>query len=105
MLEITNIAAQEINKIMGQENDETLKLRVGVQGGGCSGLTFFLNLDKDLGPLDKDISINDIPVRVDAKSIHYLEGAKIDYIDGPQGTGFVFDNPNVQRSCACGSSN
>ncbi len=105
MIAITDIAAEEINKILLQEKDERLKLRIGVQGGGCSGLTFFLNLDRENGQYDKDLTVNDIPVRVDAKSAHYLEGAKIDYINGPQGAGFVFDNPNVQRSCACGSSN
>ena len=105
MLTITDVAANEINKILTGQNDSELTLRVGVQGGGCSGLTFFLNLDKNSGQYDKDLTINNIPVRVDAKSSHYMLGAKIDYIDGPQGTGFVFDNPNIQRSCACGGSN
>lgn len=105
MVTITEVAAGEINKILAQQNDSELKLRISVRGGGCSGLTFFLDLDKNKGQYDRELTINNIPVRVDAKSSHYMQGAKIDYIDGPRGTGFVFDNPNIQRSCACGSSN
>ena len=104
MLTITDVAAEEISKIIQQENDADLKLRVGVMGGGCSGLNFFLNLDKEHNVDDREMTVNNIQVRVDAKSEHYLDGARIDYIDGPQGTGFTFDNPNIQRSCSCGSS-
>ena len=104
MITLTPKAATEVKKIMSQENDNTLALRVGVQGGGCSGLSYFLSLDKDQRADDHVLECNGVKVYLDSKSALYLEGAEVDYTDGLQGSGFTFKNPNAQRSCGCGHS-
>jgi len=104
MLTISSKAASEIKKIITQENSGDLALRVGVQGGGCSGLSYFLSLDKDARPDDRIIESNGVKVYLDSKSAMYLEGTEVDFTDGLQGSGFTFKNPNAQRTCGCGNS-
>ncbi|MCG3121560.1 MAG: Iron-sulfur cluster insertion protein ErpA [bacterium] len=104
MVTITPKAAAEIQKIIAQENSGELALRVGVQGGGCSGLSYFLSLDKDARPDDKVFESSGVKVYLDSKSALYLEGTEVDFTDGLQGSGFTFKNPNAQRTCGCGHS-
>ncbi len=104
MITITEKAIDEIKKILEQENEPDLFLRVGVQGGGCSGLSYFLSLDKEIRPQDKILEHDGVKVVVDAKSAMYLEGTILDFTDGLMGRGFVFNNPNAVRTCGCGSS-
>ena len=104
MVTVTPTAATEIKKIMAQEDTGECALRVGVKGGGCSGLSYFLTLEKEARPDDRVLESNGIKVYLDAKSALYLEGTEIDFSDGLQGTGFTFKNPNAQRTCGCGSS-
>jgi iron-sulfur cluster assembly protein len=104
MVTITPKAAAEIQKIIAQENSGDLALRVGVQGGGCSGLSYFLTLDKDPRPDDKILESSGVKVYLDSKSALYLEGTEVDFTDGLQGSGFTFKNPNAQRTCGCGHS-
>lgn len=104
MITLTEKAAEEIKNIIAQENDHDLALRVGVQGGGCSGLSYFLTLDKDPRAEDKVFEQHGVKVFLDSKSAMYLEGTELDFTDGLNGRGFVFNNPNAIRTCGCGSS-
>jgi iron-sulfur cluster assembly protein len=104
MITLTPKAATEIKKIMAQEEGGECALRVGVKGGGCSGLSYFLVLDKEARPDDNVLESNGVKVYLDSKSALYLQGTELDFTDGLQGTGFTFNNPNAQRTCGCGSS-
>jgi iron-sulfur cluster assembly protein len=104
MITITAKAASEIQKIIAQENSGDLALRVGVQGGGCSGLSYFLSLDKEARPDDKILESNGVKIYLDSKSALYLDGTEVDFTDGLQGSGFTFKNPNAVRTCGCGHS-
>ncbi|MCC7429254.1 iron-sulfur cluster insertion protein ErpA [bacterium] len=105
MIDITPKAAAQVKKIMKDENmPEGFALRVGIKGGGCSGLSYFLNFDNDEKPGDKIFEENGIKLIVDSKSFLYLSGTELDFSDGLNGTGFQFRNPNAERTCGCGSS-
>ena len=85
-------------------NPSTDYVRVGVKSGGCSGLSYDLKFDKALGENDKVFEDNDIKIAVDKKSFLYLAGTILEYSGGLNGKGFVFNNPNAQRTCGCGES-
>lgn len=104
MITITAKAAAEIQKIIAQENSGALALRLGVQGGGCSGLSYFLSLDKDARPDDKVLETSGVKIYLDSKSALYLEDTQVDFTDGLQGSGFTFNNPQAVRTCGCGNS-
>lgn len=104
MINLTEKAAGEIKNILQQENDPNLVLRVGVQGGGCSGLSYFLTLDNTINPHDKVVEQHGVKVVIDSKSAMYLDGTELDFTDGLMGKGFVFNNPTAVRTCGCGSS-
>jgi len=102
---ITEKAINEVKKIMAENNiAEDFSLRVGVKGGGCSGLSYTLGFDSDIKDSDRKIEKDGIKVIVDWKSILYLSGTTIDYTDGLTGKGFVFNNPLAKKTCGCGSS-
>jgi iron-sulfur cluster assembly protein len=102
---ITEKAKKEILRIMQSNNiPENFGLRVGVKGGGCSGLTYTLNFDGDQRPGDTIIESENIKLFVDGKSLFYLMGTQLDYSDGLNGRGFVFNNPNAAKTCGCGES-
>lgn len=79
-------------------------VRVGVQGGGCSGLTYQLKFDSQLLDTDKVFEDKGVRIVVDKKSILYLVGTELDFSDGLNGKGFQFNNPNATRTCGCGES-
>lgn len=102
---ITSKAAKEVKQIQIENNiPESYGLRVGVKGGGCSGLTYTLGFDAEARESDTVINDNDIKLFVDGKSLFYLMGTQLDYTDGLNGKGFVFNNPNAKKSCGCGES-
>jgi iron-sulfur cluster assembly protein len=102
---ITDRALQEIREIKIKNNiPEASGLRVGVKGGGCSGYTYVLGFDGESKPNDKIFDIQDIKVYVDPKSLFFLSGTQLDFSDGLNGRGFVFNNPNAQKTCGCGNS-
>jgi iron-sulfur cluster assembly protein len=103
-INLTERAAKQIRKIKENENlDSELYLRVAVEGGGCSGLSYKLGFD--IKTDDDDIyESQDIEVIVDPKHIIYLNGIEIDYPDGLDARGFTFQNPNASEACGCGSS-
>jgi iron-sulfur cluster assembly protein len=103
-INVTEKAVKEIKRIMQENNiPENFGLRVGVKGGGCSGLSYSLGFDSDIKPTDNIIEKDGLNIYVDMKSFLYLSGTEIDYSDGLNGKGFVFNNPNAQKTCGCGS--
>jgi iron-sulfur cluster assembly protein len=104
-ISITDKAVEEIRTIMkDNEIPESYGLRVGVKGGGCSGLSYSLGFDAEKRSDDEEVRVNDVLIYIDAKSMFYLSGVELDYTDGLSGKGFVFNNPNAARTCGCGSS-
>ena len=102
---MTEKAMAEVRKIMAANNiPDTYGLRVGVKGGGCSGLSYSLGFDKEARETDKTITKDDVSLFIDPKSLFYLSGTELDYTDGLNGRGFVFNNPNAAKTCGCGSS-
>ena len=98
-------AAAEVKKIIADQNlpTETV-LRVGVQGGGCSGFSYSLNFDTNTSERDRVVDVHGVKLAVDKKFDPYLDGTVVDFYDGLEKRGFVFNNPNVVKSCGCGSS-
>lgn len=106
MIEVTEKAVKEIKRIIATDPDaEGSNLRVMVTGGGCSGMSYKLGFDKkEVVPSDKVFEKDGVKIIIDAKSFLYLSGTSLDFTDGLNGTGFVFQNPNAKRTCGCGSS-
>ena len=102
---LTEKAANEVKKIITEQNlpDGTV-LRVGVQGGGCSGFSYSLGFDTSSSERDRIVETYGVRLAVDKKYDPYLEGTVVDYYDGLEKRGFVFNNPNVVKTCGCGSS-
>lgn len=104
-IKITEKAANQVKKIKEENNiDPTSGLRVGVKGGGCSGLTYQLGFDGEQKDGDTVIEEHGIKLLVDGKSLFYLMGTTLDFSDGLNGRGFVFNNPNATKTCGCGES-
>lgn len=104
MIKVSQTAKEQAISLMAQEGKPGAFIRVGVKGGGCSGLMYDLKFDTELGPDDKAFEDNGIKVVVDKKSFLYLVGTELDYSGGLNGKGFVFKNPNADRTCGCGES-
>jgi iron-sulfur cluster assembly accessory protein len=104
MVKITPVAAQKINEIRDAEGIEAnMALRLRVVGGGCAGFSYDLYFDEGT-EVDRAIELAGVKVVVDEMSLMYLVGVEIDYVEGLQGAGFKFNNPNVKSTCGCGSS-
>jgi len=104
-IEITEKAAAQVRKLKADNNvPESHGLRVGVKGGGCSGMTYVLGFDENPKENDKVLEQHGIRVLVDPKSLFYLSGTVLDFSDGLNGKGFVFKNPQATRTCGCGNS-
>ena len=88
----------------GVSGDDSYFLRVGVVGGGCSGLSYKLDFDNEVKPMDQVFEDNGVKVVTDLKSFLYLVNTELDFSDGLNGKGFYFNNPNASRSCGCGES-
>jgi iron-sulfur cluster assembly protein len=104
-LTLSDKAAQQILELR-TSNDipDSHALRIGVKGGGCSGLTYSLGFDMEQRDNDVLFEIKGVRLVIDPKSLFYLTGTELDYSDGLTGKGFVFNNPNAVRTCGCGSS-
>ena len=104
MLKITPVAANKVNEIRDAEAIEPhMALRLRVVGGGCAGFSYDLYFD-DPTEVDRQFEVERVKVVVDEMSLMYLVGVEIDYVEGLQGAGFKFNNPNVKTTCGCGSS-
>lgn len=104
MITVTPTAVAKIQDILAEENNPNLKLRVFVQGGGCSGFQYGFTLDDTQAEDDWDLDVDGVRVLVDSMSGGYLQGAVIDYRDDAMGSSFSISNPNAQTTCGCGSS-
>lgn len=105
MIKVSENAKNQAIKLMAEDNSpEGSFIRVGVKGGGCSGLVYDLTFDSKINEDDKVFEDNGVKVVCDKKSILYLAGTELDYSGGLNGKGFVFKNPNANRTCGCGES-
>jgi iron-sulfur cluster assembly protein len=104
MITVTDSAREQAIHLMEEDGKPNLFIRVGVEGGGCSGLTYQLAFDNIEKEGDKSFEDNGVKVVVDKKSYLYLIGTSLDFSGGLNGKGFVFNNPNAGRTCGCGES-
>lgn len=106
MIKVSETAKQRVIALMAEGGFDANKdfVRVGVKSGGCSGLSYELNFDNKMGETDKLFEDNAVRIVVDKKSFLYLVGTVLEYSGGLNGKGFVFNNPNAQRTCGCGES-
>ena len=103
-LDFTADAASKVLELIEEEQNESLKLRVFVQGGGCSGFQYGFTFDEDQQEDDTAVDKDGVRLLVDPMSFQYLIGAKIDYKDDIDGARFIINNPNASTTCGCGSS-
>jgi len=106
MIKVANSAKDKVFSLMRDEGYDPINdyVRVGVKSGGCSGLSYDLKFDHSYNGEDKVYKDNNIKIIVDKKSLLYLIGTTLEYFGGLNGKGFVFNNPNAQRTCGCGES-
>jgi iron-sulfur cluster assembly protein len=105
VLTITDNASLQIKEMMKEEDQENVRLRFGIKGGGCSGLSYSMGFDYDVNEeLDTTEVINGIPLVIFSQDIPIIEGTTIDFKQNMMGGGFTIDNPNAIVSCGCGSS-
>ena len=100
----TETAAAKVAELVAAEDNPNLKLRVYIQGGGCSGMQYGFTFDENESEDDTKVVTNGVTLLIDPMSIQYLTGATIDYVDNLQGSQFVINNPNAATTCGCGSS-
>ncbi len=103
-LVFTEAAAKKVGELIAEEQNDRLKLRVFVTGGGCSGFQYGFTFDEELTDGDTEIENCGVKLLVDPMSVQYLMGAEIDYTEGLEGAQFVIRNPNASTTCGCGSS-
>ena len=103
-LNFTEAAAQKVGQLIAQEGNSALKLRVYVQGGGCSGFQYGFTFDEEIQEGDTEIEKAGVTLPVDPMSVQYLMGAEIDYREDLSGAQFIIRNPNASTTCGCGSS-
>lgn len=106
MIKVSESAKKRIAALMQEDGYDAMRdfVRVGVKSGGCSGLSYELKFDQTRTEGDKLFEDNDVKIVVDKKSVLYLAGTILEYSGGLNGKGFVFNNPNAQRTCGCGES-
>ena len=105
LVTVTPRAAEEIRKIkLTNKIPEVHALRLGVKGGGCSGMTYVLAFDESPKERDTVYQLEGLTIYIDPKSQFYLSGTTLDFSDGLNGKGFVFNNPNAAKTCGCGNS-
>jgi iron-sulfur cluster insertion protein len=103
-INLTERAAEKVKEIRAAESiEDSYGLRLRVVGGGCSGFSYDLYFDQST-PMDKHYDSFGVALVVDQMSLQYLRGTTVDYVEGLQGAGFKFNNPNVKSTCGCGSS-
>lgn len=100
----TDAAANRVKELLAEENNDQLKLRVYVAGGGCSGFQYGFTFDEDTQDGDTEVQNQGVKLVIDPMSFQYLAGAEVDFKDGLEGSQFVIKNPNATTTCGCGSS-
>jgi iron-sulfur cluster assembly protein len=106
MVTVSEKALEHVIELMMEQgiSPDTHFLRVGVKGGGCSGLSYAMDFDDNLTDMDEVVDLNSLKVIIDKKSLLYLYGTELDYSDGLNGRGFNWINPSASRTCGCGES-
>ena len=104
MILVSDNARDKINQLLIEDNSGKEYVRVGVESGGCSGLVYKLDFDDTMNNEDELVEHNDIKLVINKKSILFLAGTTLEYSSGLNGKGFVFNNPNANRTCGCGES-
>jgi iron-sulfur cluster insertion protein len=104
MIEITENASTKIADILAEENNPKARIRVFVQGGGCSGMQYGFTIDEEQNIDDFEIPAGSLSMLVDSISAQYLQNASIDYVEDLSGSQFKISNPNAETTCGCGSS-
>jgi len=104
MIQVTPKAVDKIRQAFAREGVSGGGLRLGVLGGGCSGLSYQFKFDAQPRPNDNVMEFGDVKIFVDPKSMLFLDGMTLDYKESLMHSGFAFDNPNAQKSCGCGTS-
>ena len=104
MITLTDSSVAKIKDLLAEENNPNIKLRVFVQGGGCSGMQYGFTFDEDQGDDDFVVEKDGVILLVDSMSMQYLNEAVVDYKDDIMGSNFTIKNPNAQTTCGCGSS-
>ena len=106
MIKVSLNAQEKVSQLMREEGYNPVQdfVRVGVKSGGCSGLSYDLSFDKQKSEQDRLFEDNKVRILVDKKSLLYLMGTTLEYSGGLNGKGFVFNNPNAERTCGCGES-
>ena len=103
-LQFTSAAAAKVRELIAEEGNAALKLRVYIQGGGCSGFQYGFEFDEQQGEDDVAVLTDGVTLLVDPLSLQYLMGAEVDYTESLHGAQFVIRNPNAKTTCGCGSS-
>jgi iron-sulfur cluster insertion protein len=103
-LNFTSAAAAKVSELIAEEGNAALKLRVYIQGGGCSGFQYGFEFDEQQGEDDLAVQTDGVTLLVDPLSLQYLMGAEVDYSESLHGAQFVIRNPNAKSTCGCGSS-
>ncbi len=101
---VTKAAGDEVKRLMAQEKEPNMFLRLGVAAGGCSGMSYTMAFDTEKLPNDIEFDFDGLKVLVDNKALANLNGTTLEFKGGLLGGGFAFSNPNARRSCGCGSS-
>jgi iron-sulfur cluster insertion protein len=104
MITITESAKNKIAEVLSEENNPKMRLRMYVQGGGCSGMSYGFTLDDEQNEDDFEIPAGSSSVLVDSMSLQYVSGSEVDYVDDLQGSRFSIKNPAAVTTCGCGSS-
>jgi iron-sulfur cluster assembly protein len=104
MVQLTEVAIGKVKEILSTQDPQPAGLRIAVVGGGCSGFSYSMAFENSPGMLDKTYNFEGLKVFVDQASLLYLDGARVDYVETLEGSGFKFENPNVKSTCGCGSS-
>ncbi len=103
-VKFSDAAAEKVKALIKEENNDKLKLRVMIEGGGCSGFQYGFKFDETVAEDDTVVENNGATLLVDVTSMQYLNGAEVDYLEGLEGARFVINNPNAKSTCGCGSS-
>jgi iron-sulfur cluster insertion protein len=100
----SDAAASKVKRLIAEENNPNLKLRIYISGGGCSGFQYGFSFDENIGEGDVMVENDGVALVIDPMSYQYLMGAEVDYTEGLEGAQFVVRNPNASTTCGCGSS-
>ena len=104
LLELKPAAIEKIRDLIAEENNPDLKLRIFVQGGGCSGFSYGFTFDEEVQEDDFDLDFSGVHLLIDSMSSQYLQGATVDYKEELMGSQFTISNPNASTTCGCGAS-